>query len=74
MGSRVRTERQTAPRPAPPLAGRQAGAASPRGSQADVARVAYELFERRGCVPGHDVEDWLEAERVVSARRRGGAR
>ena len=75
MASNVRVERkvaQTAHLPA--AAQRQAGAESPRVSQADVARVAYELFERRGCVPGHDVEDWLEAERGVSARRRGGAR
>jgi len=35
----------------------------------EVARVAYELFERRGCVHGHDLEDWLEAERIVRARQ-----
>lgn len=32
---------------------------------ARVARKAYDLFERRGREPGHDVEDWLEAERLV---------
>jgi hypothetical protein len=32
---------------------------------ARVARKAYELFERRGRQEGHDVEDWLEAERLV---------
>ena len=36
----------------------------------DVARVAYELFLRRGGVHGHDQEDWFEAERIVSERRR----
>lgn len=30
-----------------------------------IAEKAYELFLRRGQVPGHDVEDWLEAERLV---------
>ncbi len=77
MGSRVRAERKTAQLPAPArvasqreAAGAQAGAASPMVSQADVAQVAYELFERRGGTPGHDVEDWLEAERIVRARRR----
>ena len=30
-----------------------------------VARKAFELFERRGGDHGHDVEDWLEAERMV---------
>jgi HSP20 family molecular chaperone IbpA len=27
-----------------------------------VERRAFDLFERRGCVLGHDVEDWLNAE------------
>lgn len=26
---------------------------------------AFELFERRGCEPGHEVEDWLSAEREL---------
>ena len=30
-----------------------------------VARKAFELFERRGGDHGHDVDDWLEAERLV---------
>jgi hypothetical protein len=30
-----------------------------------VEQKAYELFERRGRDPGHDLEDWLEAERLV---------
>jgi hypothetical protein len=30
-----------------------------------VARKAYELFERRDWEHGHDVDDWLEAERLV---------
>ena len=32
---------------------------------ASVASKAYELFQRRGGEEGHDVEDWLEAERLV---------
>ena len=40
----------------------------------EVARVAYELFQRRGREDGHDLEDWLEAERIVWARRAGRAR
>lgn len=32
---------------------------------ARVARRAYDLFERRGREEGRDVEDWLEAERLV---------
>jgi hypothetical protein len=30
-----------------------------------VEQKAYELFERRGRYPGHELEDWLEAERLV---------
>ena len=39
-----------------------------------VARVAYALFERRGKVHGHDLEDWLEAERIVHQQRRSNGR
>ena len=38
-------------------------------SAEEISHVAYELFERRGCVHGHDLEDWLEAERIVRQRR-----
>jgi len=34
---------------------------------ADVARRAYELYEARGCAPGADLDDWLQAERELSA-------
>jgi hypothetical protein len=34
-------------------------------SQSDVARGAYELYCARGYVDGHDVEDWLNAERSL---------
>lgn len=30
-----------------------------------IAGRAYEIFERRGRVPNHDVDDWLEAESEV---------
>lgn len=30
--------------------------------QSKIARRAYELFEIRGFVHGHDVDDWIEAE------------
>jgi len=53
----------------------RAGAQEPSsGSYEEVARIAYELFERRGGVHGHDLEDWVEAERLVRARRRDAPR
>jgi hypothetical protein len=35
--------------------------------RARIAEQAYYLYEKRGCVPGHEAEDWLEAERLVLA-------
>ena len=39
-----------------------------------IRREAYAAYERRGCEPGHEDEDWLEAERkVVGARSDEGS-
>jgi hypothetical protein len=35
-----------------------------------VAEKAYELYEKRGHTHGHDLGDWLEAERLVLAEMR----
>ena len=35
----------------------------------EIAKVAYELFERDGRQHGKDKEHWAEAERIVKARR-----
>lgn len=34
-----------------------------------IAIKAYELYEKRGCCPGHEMEDWLEAEQIVKANQ-----
>ncbi len=34
----------------------------------EISQVAYELFEKRGRVHGHELQDWFDAERIVSAR------
>jgi len=31
----------------------------------DIARRAYDLYLARGCGHGHDVDDWLRAEREL---------
>ena len=36
-----------------------------------IAEKAYELYECRGCCHGRDLEDWLEAERLVLAEIAG---
>jgi hypothetical protein len=30
-----------------------------------IAEKAYELYVARGCANGHDVEDWIKAEKIV---------
>ncbi len=34
----------------------------------EIRKVAYELYEKNGCRGGHELENWLEAERLVMAR------
>ena len=49
-----------------------------RPSESEIARRAYALYEMRGRRPGHDVDDWLSAERELlhhygwPRSRRGG--
>ena len=37
-----------------------------RPSHDDVARRAYELFQARGGESGHEVQNWLDAERELT--------
>jgi hypothetical protein len=41
---------------------------SPVDFEAEIRRRAYELYQERGCVSGHEREDWLIAEREVMSR------
>jgi Protein of unknown function (DUF2934) len=34
----------------------------------EIAKVAFDLHQKRGLVHGSDMQDWLEAERIVMAR------
>jgi hypothetical protein len=38
----------------------------------EIAQVAYELFEKRGRVHGHELQDWLDAEKAIAARSAKG--
>ena len=40
----------------------------PETVQEEIRTLAYQLFRECGCVHGHDVEHWLEAERRVHER------
>jgi hypothetical protein len=33
-----------------------------------VSRLAYQFYLRRGKIPGHDLDDWLAAERILFSR------
>jgi len=35
----------------------------------EIAKVAYEIYEKSGYIKGRDFVNWLEAERIVLARR-----
>jgi hypothetical protein len=39
----------------------------------EVAREAYDLYEKRGRIHGYDLEDWLKAEMIVKKRYAQGA-
>jgi hypothetical protein len=41
--------------------------------QEEIAKVAYDLHQKRGMVHGSELLDWLEAERIVLARYEKGA-
>lgn len=59
------------------LTTRAAGPATPLGAQAiesfqaelrrRIEQRAYELYELRGCIDGHDLDDWRAAEAQVMA-------
>ncbi len=34
-----------------------------------IRKKAYELWEKRGRKPGHSLDDWLEAERIVRGKK-----
>lgn len=42
--------------------------AKPKYTDADIAQKAYELYQQRGGQHGGDVDDWVEAERILKAQ------
>ena len=39
------------------------------GLKDEICRRAYELYEQRGGEHGHDVEDWLRAEKEITRQK-----
>ena len=48
---------------------RASGGSQP--GQDEIARRAYELYLQRGSVPGHETDDWLQAEAELAAEAAG---
>jgi hypothetical protein len=49
--------------------------ATGRPTEAEISARAFELYLRRGSVPGHEMDDWLQAEAELvaeSVNDRGG--
>jgi uncharacterized protein YjbJ (UPF0337 family) len=67
MAKSLNRKRRSAVSPAPDDPSlRPAGlVASANATEYDVARRAYELYLARACEDGHDVDDWLQAEREL---------
>jgi len=42
---------------------------STRSSREKIARKAYEFYEKRGCICGHEQEDWFEAEKQLKGKK-----
>ncbi|MGO9013403.1 MAG: DUF2934 domain-containing protein [Dissulfurispiraceae bacterium] len=38
----------------------------------EIAKTAHELYEKSGWIPGRDLENWIEAEKIVRRRLNGG--
>jgi hypothetical protein len=47
----------------------QAPAASARPSDEEIARRAYEIYEREGRQPGTELQNWLAAEAELSGSK-----
>jgi len=39
-------------------------------SHQEIASAAYSIFEKSGCIPGRDTENWLQAEAQLLDQRR----
>ncbi len=42
---------------------------SPELTEDNIRMRAYQLFEQRGYEPGHDLDDWLQAEAEVMRKK-----
>ena len=64
--------RAARPRKAPPVLMPPRATLTPEERHTLIAESAYLRAERRGFAPGHETDDWLEAEAEVDALLRAG--
>jgi hypothetical protein len=38
------------------------------GLEAEIEKLAHELYEKSGRIEGRDLENWLEAEKIIMGR------
>ena len=71
MATSTNGKRRSTVRPAPDFSSLRSVALNRpvNVTEADIARRAYELFLARDCEDGHDVDDWLQAERELQRER-----
>lgn len=56
------------------MAKSKSAGADARPSDEEISQRAYELYLQRGSVPGHETDDWLQAEaELIEARRNAQA-
>jgi Protein of unknown function (DUF2934) len=63
---RVKPTRRASDNPATTLV--VAPATTPVVSEAEISKLAYQIYQARGGVNGSPLQDWLEAERQLSGR------
>jgi hypothetical protein len=39
------------------------------GFQEEIAKIAYDLYVQRGKTDGHDLDDWLQAKKIVAGQQ-----
>ena len=39
------------------------------GRDSEIARLVYDLYQQRGCIDGHHLDDWFAAEREFESAR-----
>ena len=65
MSSKPRTSRQSK-QPSTEV-GREEGSEVNPAREQEIRRRAYEIYLEHGEEPGHDLEDWLQAERELAS-------